>query len=87
VSTKNFTVFISPGGPLGNPWYLTFGQTNPATLAYNTKPGSETSQGTTASPQDITQATSHDPTFIAPVVDQALTGVDGFNPTRRRSAG
>src|SRR5262249_51722658 len=57
VSTKNYTVFISPGGSLGSPWYLTFGQTNPATLAYNTKQGSETSQGTAASPQDVSEAT------------------------------
>jgi uncharacterized protein DUF3455 len=37
VTTKQFDVFIPPrpqGGPLGAPWYLTFGKTDPGTLAY-----------------------------------------------------
>jgi hypothetical protein len=34
VSTKSFTNLVAPGGPLGSGWGLTFGQTNPTTLAY-----------------------------------------------------
>jgi len=34
VNTKIFNVFVPPGGPLKSPQYLTFGNTDPATLAY-----------------------------------------------------
>jgi hypothetical protein len=37
--------------------------------------------------QNASQLTSHDPTLIAPVVDEALTEVDLFQPARRRSIG
>ena len=38
VTDQSFTDFVLPseqGGPLGNPWYLTFGKTDPGTLAYD----------------------------------------------------
>jgi hypothetical protein len=35
---KTFDLFVSPGGPLISPWYLTFGKTDPATLAYPASP-------------------------------------------------
>ncbi|RKT14298.1 hypothetical protein B0G69_7547 [Paraburkholderia sp. RAU2J] len=44
VSTKQFDLFVPPSaqkGPLGSPWYLTFGKTNPGTLAYPTNTGGE----------------------------------------------
>jgi DNA-binding beta-propeller fold protein YncE len=34
VHSKKFHVFVPPGAPLGQPWYLTFGKTDPATLDY-----------------------------------------------------
>ena len=37
VDTKEYDVFVPPAflkGPLGSPWYLTFGKTNPSTLQY-----------------------------------------------------
>jgi hypothetical protein len=37
VATKSFQTIVPPavpGGPLGQPWYLTFGKTNPSTLNY-----------------------------------------------------
>jgi len=41
VSTGAFDVFVPPqaaGGPLGNPWYFTFGLTNPFNLTYPLPP-------------------------------------------------
>jgi hypothetical protein len=38
VSTKVFDYVAPPGGPLAAPWYLTFGKTDPGTLAYPAPP-------------------------------------------------
>jgi len=34
VNTKTYVSFVAAGGQLGTPWFLTFGKTNPSTLAY-----------------------------------------------------
>lgn len=35
VKTKTYDIFIPAGGNLVNPWFMTFGETNPSTLEYN----------------------------------------------------
>ena len=40
LATGDFTSFVDAGGALTTPWYLTFGQTDPATLRYVPEPSS-----------------------------------------------
>jgi glucose/arabinose dehydrogenase len=63
VAAKTYTNFVAAGGALGQGWYLTFGQTDPGTLAYNTKPGAETSGGTMAAGNASAGAASADLLF------------------------
>jgi outer membrane protein assembly factor BamB len=35
VNTKTYDIFIPAGGDLGNPWFMTFKETNPSTLKYD----------------------------------------------------
>jgi hypothetical protein len=53
VNTGTFDVFIPPnatGGPLGSPFYLTFGNTDPATLAFSPGPRTSHSASPVAAP-------------------------------------
>ena len=40
VATGQYASFVAAGGSLATPWYLTFGNTDPSTLAYVPEPGS-----------------------------------------------
>jgi hypothetical protein len=68
VSTGSFDVFVPPssaGGPIGQGWYLTFRDTDPATLAFSPGPraGGSTSDASSASRTALTAGLG---TFLAP---------------------
>jgi WD40 repeat protein len=51
ISNATYDVFVPPnaqGGPLGQPWYLTFRDTDPATLAFSPGPNVTGGQGVAA---------------------------------------
>jgi hypothetical protein len=87
VGAKTFTNFVAAiGSPLGSPWYLTFGKTDPATLAYNSNQSADHSIGTTAGQgQANSQTSGLDPLLIGANIDQPLDQVDLLHPLRRRS--
>jgi hypothetical protein len=91
VTTGAYDVFIT-SAHLGQPWFLTFRDTDPATLDYTAGADAATSHavraGTGMVSQAVAAAQSATPDLapIAPLVDQALIGVDLLHPHRRRPA-
>jgi DNA-binding beta-propeller fold protein YncE len=75
VATHNYTVFVAAGGALAQPLYLTFGQTNAATLAYDTRPGAET-----RSDQVFSDPQTAAPSLSADVITILLAGKKQHDP-------
>jgi WD40 repeat protein len=76
VMTKTYTTFVAPGGPLVAGWFLSFGKTDPATLAYDAKSG----PASAASVEPVTMSAFG----IAPLVDMSLPELGFINLIRKR---
>ncbi len=91
VSTGTYDVFIT-SAHLGQPWFLTFRGTDPATLDYTTETDAATSQAVRAGTGMVSQAVAAaqpatpDLAPIAPLTDQDLIGVNLLHPHQRRPA-
>jgi DNA-binding beta-propeller fold protein YncE len=82
VTDDTFSTFVAPadtGGPLGNPWYLTFEQTDPTTLAYHARP-----DNAGKSDEAISLTSNLDPTLTVPIVDQVPIDVHSLQAAGRR---
>jgi len=78
VATKTFNVFVPPnalGGSLGSPWYLTFAETDPATLSY-----SEDDSNASSSSTNVLTTTSNNVQIVSiltstPTAPQGVTSI------------